>query len=242
MIQQNVESGVSQNVVSGFRLRQGYGETRRSAFGAKTVSGTRGHSRWKAALCVPAVAGAVTLALGGLVMPVSAQGRGSAATATPQGRGATPAGRAVTVSGMRTDVDLLHVMRGILFPSSNVVFAAQEDLSVWKPAADPSTSPNPLTSAYGGWAAVENASLALVESANLLLIPGRQCSSGKVAPVERADWIKFVQGLRDAGMSAYKAAQSKNQDAIVEATGNIADACSACHEVYREKPGARCVP
>ena len=144
---------------------------------------------------------------------------------------------------MRTDVDLLHVMRGILFPASNVVFAAQEDMSTWKPAADPSTSPNPLTSTYGGWAAVENASLAIVESANLLLIPGRHCSSGTPAPVQRADWIKFVQGLRDAGMSAYKAAQSKNQDAIVEATGNLADACSACHEVYREKPGGtRCVP
>jgi hypothetical protein len=145
---------------------------------------------------------------------------------------------------MRTDVDLLHVMRGILFPASNVVFAAQEDMDTWKPAADPSTSPNPLTSTYGGWSAVENASLAIVESANLLLIPGRQCSSGKPVPVQRADWIKFVQGLRDAGMSVYKAAQSKNQDAIVEATGNVADACSACHEVYREKPGAgsRCAP
>jgi hypothetical protein len=191
-----------------------------------------------AALWVPALAGAVTLAVGLPTPSVQAQGRaGRGATGGTQGRGAA-------ATGMRTDVDLLHVMRGILFPASNVVFAAQEDMNTWKPAADPSTSPNPLTSTYGGWTAVENASLALVESANLLLIPGRQCSSGKAAPVERADWIKFVQGLRDAGTSAFKAAQSKNQDAIVEATGNLADACSACHEVYREKPGAgnRCVP
>jgi hypothetical protein len=193
-------------------------------------------TRWISALCVPAIAGVLTIALGVPATSVEAQGRARGAVA-PQGRGASAA-------GMRTDVDLLHVMRGILFPASNVVFAAQEDMNTWKPAADPSTSPNPLTSTYGGWAAVENASLAIVESANLLLIPGRQCSSGKPAPVERADWIKFVQGLRDAGMSAYKAAQSKNQDAIVEATGTLADACSACHEVYREKPGAgsRCVP
>jgi hypothetical protein len=190
------------------------------------------------ALCVPAMAGAITLALGLPATSVQAQGRdGRGAAGVTQGRGAAAA------AGLRTDVDLLHVMRGILFPASNVVFAAQEDINTWKPAADPSTSPNPLTSTYGGWSAVENASLALVESANLLLITGRQCSSGKPAPVQRADWIKFVQGLRDAGMSAYKAAQSKNQDAIVEATGNLADACSACHEVYREKPGGtRCVP
>lgn len=185
--------------------------------------------RWIPALCVPSIAGALTIALGVPVVPVAAQARG---------------GRGAAGTGMRTDVDLRHVMRGILFPSSNVVFAAQEDMSTWKPAADPSTSPNPLTSTYGGWAAVENASLALVESANLLLIPGRLCSSGKPAPVQRADWIKFVQRLRDAGTTSFKAAQSKNQDAIVEATGALADACSACHEVYREKPGPanRCVP
>ena len=195
-------------------------------------------TRWITAFCVPAIAGLVSVALGvPATTTVEAQGRAGRGAAAPQGRGAS-------ASGMRTDVDLLHVMRGILFPASNVVFAAQEDMNTWKPAADPSTSPNPLTSTYGGWAAVENASLAIVESANLLLIPGRQCSSGKPAPVQRSDWIKFVQGLRDGGMSAFKAAQSKNQDAIVEATGNLADACSACHEVYREKPGAgsRCVP
>jgi hypothetical protein len=202
-------------------------------------------THWMAALCVPAIVGAVTVALAIPVVSVEAQGSGARAAAPAQGRGAAgAAGRGAAGAQMRTDVDLLHVMRGILFPSSNVVFAAQEDLSIWKPAADPATSPNPLTSTYGGWAAVENASLALVESANLLLIPGRLCSSGKPAPIQRADWIKFVQGLRDAGTAAYKAAQSKSQDAIVEATGNLADACSACHEVYREKPdpGNRCLP
>lgn len=200
---------------------------------------------WISALYVPVVAAAITVALGVPVVSVKAQGSGTRGAAPAQGRGAgATQGRGAAASQMRTEVDLLHVMRGILFPSSNVVFAAQEDLSVWKPAADPSTSPNPLTSTYGGWSAVENASLALVESANLLLIPGRLCSSGKPAPVQRADWIKFVQGLRDAGNAAYKAAQSKNQDAIVAATGDLADACSACHAVYREKPGTanRCVP
>src|SRR5262245_36130158 len=201
--------------------------------------------RWISALSVSAITGAITIALGGSAASVVAQGTGGRSAQPAQGRGAAPAsGRAAAGSPMRTDVDLLHVMRGILFPSSNVVFAAQEDLSVWKPATDPSTSPNPLTSTYGGWAAVENASLALVESANLLLIPGRQCSSGKIAPVARADWTNFIQGPRDAGMATYKAAQSKNQDGIVAATGDLADACSACHAVYREKPGTenRCVP
>jgi hypothetical protein len=126
-------------------------------------------------------------------------------------------------------------MRGVLFPASNVVFAAQDDLGKFPAAPDPAVSPNPLTNTYGGWQAVENAALALAESANLTLMPGRMCSSGRLAPVRRADWVKYTQGLREAGLAAYKAAQMKSQDAMVEASGTVSDACSACHDVYRKK-------
>jgi cytochrome c556 len=53
--------------------------------------------------------------------------------------------------------------------------------------------------------------------------------------VERDDFKKYAQGLVDAGMAAYKAAQSKNLDAMIEVTGTVSDACAACHEVYRDK-------
>jgi hypothetical protein len=145
----------------------------------------------------------------------------------------------------KVNANLLQLMRGILYPSSNAIFAAQDDLSKIPPAREPSTSPNPLTSTYGGWQAVENAGLALAESANLLLLPGRVCSNGKPAPVRRADWVKYVEGLRQAGMAAYKAAQAKNQDAMVDVSGTVTDACAACHDVYREKKGGlndRCLP
>jgi hypothetical protein len=131
-------------------------------------------------------------------------------------------------------------MQGILFPNSNIIFDAQN--------ADPTDPKKPINTeyggVYGGWKAVENASLALSEAANLLMIPGRVCSNGKPVPMNRADWPKFVQGLRDAGQAAYKAAQSKNQDNIVDAAGTVTEACSACHDVYREKPNLslRCTP
>ena len=68
-------------------------------------------------------------------------------------------------------------MKGILYPASNVIFAAQGDDPAAVPkAADPSTATNPLASSYGGWEAVENSSMALVEAANLLTIPGRTCA------------------------------------------------------------------
>lgn len=181
---------------------------------------------------VVGVAGAQTSARGG-------SSQGSSRGASP------PAQGAASRTAPKVEANLLQLMRGIVFPASNVVFAAQDDLSKFPPAPDPSVSPNPLTTTYGGWQAVENAALALAESANLILLPGRMCSSGRLAPVGRGDWVKDVQGLREAGMAAYKAAQSKSQDAMVDASGKVADACSACHDVYREKKGGiqdRCLP
>ena len=155
-----------------------------------------------------------------------APARGGAArgAAAPAAQGAAP----------RAHGNMLQLMRGILFPASNVVFAAQEDPATVKAADDPSTSPNPLSSTYGQWLAVENAGIALAESANLLTF-ARACSNGRQAPVNNADWQKFVQGLRDAGMTVYKAGQSKNLDRVLEATDAVAAACGNCHDVYREK-------
>jgi hypothetical protein len=164
---------------------------------------------------------------------------GAAVAAQAPARGAqAPARGGAAAGGMQTHGNLLQVMRGILYPASNVVFAAQDDPTTVKPADDPSTSPNPLSSSYGQWLAVENAGIALAESANLLTIP-RMCSSGRPAPVGNADWQKFVAGLRTAGMTVYKAAQTKNVDQITEAADAVASACGNCHDVYREKTPAQ---
>ena len=145
----------------------------------------------------------------------------------------------------KLDANMAQLMRGILYPASNVLFAAQEPLNKQPKPADASTSPNPITSTYGDWVAVENAGLALAEASRLLTIPGRMCSSGHVAPVARADWIKFTAGLRKAGLEAYAAAKKKSNDAMSDVSGNVSDACQACHDVYREKKGGvkdRCLP
>jgi hypothetical protein len=128
-------------------------------------------------------------------------------------------------------------MKGILFPSSNVIFFAQgDDPNAVPPAKDPALAVNPLASSYGKWEAVENAGLAITEAANLLTVPGRKCSNGVPVPVANADWAKLVQGLRDAGMTAYKAAQAKSMDKILDASDAMTTACANCHDKYREKP------
>lgn len=144
--------------------------------------------------------------------------------------------RAAPAAAPQVYATLAQLMKGILYPSSNVIFAAQsENPADVKPAQDPSTATNPLANSYGKWEAVENSGLAIAEAANLLILPGRKCSNGLDVPLKNPDWAKFVQGLREAGMTAYKAAQSKNQDNILMAADTLSTACANCHDKYREK-------
>ena len=143
------------------------------------------------------------------------------------------------MSAMQVQSNLNQLMRGVLYPASNVVFAAQNDNPAdvkRPPGKDPAMATDPLVSTFGGWQAVENAALALTDAANLLLIPGRSCANGLPAPINHPDWAKFVQELRDAGMKAYKAAQSKDQDKMVDAADTLTMACAGCHRKWREKP------
>ena len=137
--------------------------------------------------------------------------------------------------------DLNQLMRGVLYPAANVVFFAQADNPAeikFVPGHDPNMSTDPLTSTFGGWTAVENAALALAESATLLEIPGRKCSNGLAAPIKDAAWVAFVQQVRDAGMKAYAAAKAKDQDKVIEAADPLNASCTGCHRRFRDRRGA----
>jgi hypothetical protein len=131
---------------------------------------------------------------------------------------------------------LNQLMRGTLYPESNVVFAAQDTNPADVPhAKDPAMATDPLASQYGKWEAVENNALAIAEVATLLSLPGRKCSNGLDVPVKNANWVKFVEELRAAAMTSYAAAQTKNQDKMTDAAGVMTEACAHCHRAYREK-------
>ena len=153
--------------------------------------------------------------------------------------GAVPAQTAASAAALagKADANLLQLMRGVMFPQSNVIFAGQMDVSTVPHDALPAMSTNPLASVYGGWEAVENSSLALAESAKLLVVPGRTCANGKLVPVEKADWVKYASAMHDAALGAYQAAQSKNADDMVNAASAVSDSCAACHNVYRSNRG-----
>jgi len=137
--------------------------------------------------------------------------------------------------------NLAQVMRGILFPNSNILFDVQtNDPETFGKKESGTGASGTFSGIYTGWQVVENAALALDEAATLITIPGRMCMNGRPVPVQRADWVKFSLELRTAARAMYKAAQAKNKELASDTTNDIAGACENCHTVYRE-PNPRCV-
>jgi len=163
--------------------------------------------------------------------------------------GAAPAGALSPVASHATAVpppsaNLAQLMRGIFFPSSNIIFNVQghdpgekKDDKPYEPSSTGNFSwADWGAGIYSPWEVVDFAALAIADAAPLLLVP-RRCENGRSAPVEREDWNKFALELIEAGKAAYKASQSRSQEAVSDVSNQLADACLHCHEVYRDKPG-----
>lgn len=144
--------------------------------------------------------------------------------------------------------NLNQVMRGILFPSSNVLFDVQTQDPGARPKpgarAEASTTSSRYGDVYEPWAVVDAAAISLAEVGPLLMTPGRRCENGKPVPVDRADWQQWVRELTEVGRAAYKASQTRNAEMVSEVTNQVADACANCHRVYRDTAttATRCTP
>ena len=154
----------------------------------------------------------------------------------------TPAPAASAAPTYTPHGTLLQVMRAIPFPASNIIFDMQSN-DPGKPAKPSDTSGNASSqyggiAAYAGWNAVENAGVAIQETANLIMIPGRKCGNGQPVPNDQEDFKKWAAALQEVGAEVTKFAQAKtyNEDAILDLTGKVSDACSNCHMKYRETP------
>jgi hypothetical protein len=112
------------------------------------------------------------------------------------------------------------------------------------------------------WAEVRYGALRLVESANLLMMPGRRVArpgEKSIAPgvelepteiqamIEKdpAGWNERAKALHDAAMLAVRAAEAQDADRIFEVGETIEHACEGCHrhfwypnEVIPELPAA----
>jgi mono/diheme cytochrome c family protein len=138
--------------------------------------------------------------------------------------------------------NLAELMRAIAFPNANIIFNLQ-----LKNPSTPRTKPlaaSPFdyvewgSTVYPGWLAVDQAAVALTETAGLLLTPGRRCQNGRPVPSDNGDWKAFVAALVDVGKLARRESRARNFEAFTGISEKLNDACANCHKVYRDRGGS----
>ena len=147
---------------------------------------------------------------------------------------APPAPATPPAAAAQVKASLNQVMRGILFPNSNIIFDAQ-DTDPGAPVDPATKGTSPYAGTYGGWEAVENASMALAEAANLISLPGRVCNNNKPVPLDDPVYQKGLQALRDVAQLSYETAKAKKFDAMLDVADKVTQACSTCHDVFRDR-------
>jgi mono/diheme cytochrome c family protein len=137
--------------------------------------------------------------------------------------------------------NMAQLMRGIFFPNSNLIFTVQTH----DPGAPATPAPSGAQTGgfsfvewgagiYGGWQLIDNAAIALADASPLMLTPGIRCENGRLAPITDPDWIKYTEQMIEVARKTYQASQTRKQDEVSDATGDLADACAACHGAYRD--------
>lgn len=187
---------------------------------------------------VLSIAVAVLLAAG--FAQAGQRGGGPAAGATP----ASPAaqGAPQTSAPPYPPVgNLAQLMRGVFFPNSNLIFTVQthDPAAPAPPPSAGSTDKGFSFAAWGagiytGWQVIDNAAVALADVSPLMLAPGLTCENGRPAPVTDPDWIRFTDRMVEVSKEIYALSLKRDQEAVAAATGDLSDACAACHQAYRD--------
>ena len=74
------------------------------------------------------------------------------------------------------------------------------------------------------WAAVLNGAVTLTESANLLMLGERA--------QDQDTWMRLSQGMADAGLLAWEAAESKDAEGMFSIGADVYNSCVQCHNLY----------
>jgi S-disulfanyl-L-cysteine oxidoreductase SoxD len=161
--------------------------------------------------------------------------------AFPAARAAVAPRAAPTGSLPPPEGNLAELMRAIAFPNSNIIFNLQIKDPGKEPKRDVAAQAIDYvawgSTVYPGWLAVDQAAVAITETAPLLLTPGRKCQNGRDVPIDRADWKQYVADLVAIGRVARQEAKARNFDAFVDISAKLSQACANCHMAYRDKGG-----
>lgn len=124
-----------------------------------------------------------------------------------------------TASGAyNTELDMAEIMSLVLEPASDILWSS----GGWVMDASGYEELYPTTD--DGWAYVRSQAAIVVESGNMLALPGR---------AEDGDaWMIYSQGLSEAGVLAMEAAAAQDKEAFFQAGAQLYSVCTACHQAY----------
>ncbi|MDA0688407.1 MAG: hypothetical protein O2948_07160 [Proteobacteria bacterium] len=117
-----------------------------------------------------------------------------------------------------TQLNVQQIMALVLEPASDILW----DSGGWVMDASGYEELYPTTD--DGWAYVRAQAAVVVESGNMLALPGR-------APDGDA-WMIYSEGLSDAGILAMEAAAAQDKEAFFQAGAQLYSVCTACHQAY----------
>jgi len=125
---------------------------------------------------------------------------------------ATVGAQAVTPQPAST---MSELMVKIIYPASDAIFYI--------------TTREPKTEAE--WVELQGKALAVAESANLLMMPGRARDQDR--------WMQDAKLMLDAGRAAFRAAKAKDVAALDALNDQLYTSCTSCHQHYRPNYGRR---
>lgn len=146
-------------------------------------------------------------------------GIGFVIAAAREARSATPV--AETAPAITPVATIKQVMGGITAPAAAAVYNSVGTVINAEGIKD--TAPQNDDE----WAALGSQAAALVESGNLLLVPGRAIDNG--------EWITMTQDFIDKSKLAIKAAEEKSTEGILTAGSEINVTCDNCHAKYQRQ-------
>jgi len=137
------------------------------------------------------------------------------------------------------------LMAALVDPAADALWAAVSSTTT----AAGTEEKQPRTDAE--WLAVRREALVLIESGNLLLVPGRRVADPgrktedadipgietpahiqRAIAADPARFVASVRGLRAAGLAALSAVDARDPVALTAAGGQLDAACEACHLHY----------
>lgn len=117
-----------------------------------------------------------------------------------------------------TTLDMKEIMALVLEPAADTLW----DSGGW--VLDSAGYEELYPTTDEGWAFVRAQAAVIVETGNMLALPGR---------AEDDDaWMIYSQGLSEAGIKAMTAAAAQNEEDFFQAGAQLYSVCTACHQAY----------